>query len=167
MNIKWILLATSIVIIVCPIGGALLAYQGNLQALVLSEEPEFLSQSPDIKYLNYNVNGSTINLRFNFYNPYSMDLTIYSIDAEVFCADHNAPLGFINETKSVKAASKSNATVTLALTYGTQALMHFLTNHLGETALRMELHNLEINVQGIKVRSEQPVDIGTLPIIVP
>ena len=164
VHTKWILLIISIAIIVCPIGGALLAYRDDLQALVVPETPEFISETPEITYLDQSISANVIKLRFKFVNPYSANLTISSIDAEIFCVEHDVILGYANETAPVAIASKANAIITLALNFNTQAETHFLTQHTGETAVNIELRNLEVEVQGVKIRYTQAVGVGSMPI---
>jgi len=166
MHIKWILLIISIAIVVGPIGGALLAYRDDLQALVVPETPEFMSKTPEITYLDYTISANTIKLRFKFVNSYNTNLSISSIDAEIFCVEHNVKLGFANETTPIEVTSKSSAIITLALNV-TQAKTHFLTEHVGKTVVNIELRNLEVNVQGVKIRYTQAVDAGSIPIIIP
>ncbi len=163
MHIKWILLIVSIAIIVCPIGGALVAYRDNLQALVVPETPEFMSETPEITYLDYSVGANVNKLRFKFVNPYSINLTIKSINAEIFCVEHNVTLGSANGTAPVEVAAKGNAVIILALNFNTQAETHFLTEHAGKTTVEIELRNLEVEVQGVKIRYAQAVGVGSIP----
>jgi len=164
MNIRWVLLAISVLIFVGPIGAALVIYRDNLAALVMPETPEFLTAAPEITYVGID-SSNPLSMRFKIENPYKMSLSLNSIGAEVFCSDHNTLLGFANETDSVSIPAKSTAIISLALTFTSQGVTHIQTSHLG-TNFYIDLRDLELDVQGIKLHSEEQIShVGPIPTI--
>lgn len=164
MSIKTILLLISIVLFVCPIGGALIFYRDNLQALVMPENLEFMTNAPEIEYINYSITYNLITLQFRFKNPYNIALNISSIEGDVYCTEHDFCLGAVHEQDMVVVPSNSTAIITLVLSFNSEAPSHFLTQHFGDTHVKIELRNVKLTVQGVEIHYKKAVSIGNIPI---
>jgi len=158
MNIKWILVAISLVISFGPICAALVVHQSNLTALVMPENLGFLSETPKIS-VEYQAATLTLNLRVS--NPYDTDLTFESMEARIFCSTHDVEVGHISTQNPTTIRANSNAVIGLPITFTSTGQTHFLTAHSGAT-VNAELRNLELMVQGIKLTSTQPISIGAI-----
>jgi len=164
MNMKWILLAISVVIFVGPIGSALVIHRDNLAALVVPEAPEFMTATPKIEYVGYEIiDLSKQLLKFEIVNPYRVKLRLNSISAEVFCSDHDVFLGFANETGSIDIRAKSSAIISLLLTFTSEGQTHILTNHLGKD-IYVDLRGLALDIQGIKILYKEDIRVGPISI---
>jgi len=170
MNIKWVLLAISVVTFLGPMGAALVIYRDNLATLVVPETPEFMTVAPEIEYVGYQIIDplKPPSLKFKIANPYSINLRLNSISAKVFCSDHDTLLGFANETGSINIPAKSPAIISLVLTFTSEGDMHIITNHLGKNDFYVDLRGLALDIQGIKLRYEEQISrVGPIPIPTP
>ena len=158
MNIKWILVAISLVISFGPICAALVVHQSNLTALVMPENLEFLSEMPKVS-VEYQAATQTLNLRVS--NPYDTALVFESMEAKIFCSTHNVEVGHISTQNPTTIKANSNAIIGLPIILTSAGQTHFLSAHSG-TAVNAELRDLELTVQGIKLTSSQPMSIGAI-----
>jgi len=159
IHIKWILRAISLVILVVPICSGLLIYGGNLSALVMPEKTDFLKDTPQVEWIGYQA--STHKLEFKFSNPWKMAIMFNSMSADVYCKDHNVLIGAINLPNPVTVQPKFSQKISLVITFSSTAQSHFINYHFGAGA-SAELRNMEFTVQGVKLTSNQPMDIGTI-----
>ena len=163
MNIKWILIAISIAIAVGPIGVGLLMYQNNIAALIMPEEPKFIKEAQEFSNITgdtWHYNPTTHTASFSFPNPFSTTLTFNSISADVYCSEHNILVGHMSFSSPTNIPSKSSGLISLVITFTTQGEAHIIAYHGG--TLNVDIRNMNINIQGITLRSKEPIEIGTI-----
>ncbi len=170
MDVIGILLSVvTIVIIVGPIGGAAIIYRDNLVNLIIPPEtPEFLNETPDVQYVDYQINASTnaILLRFNVTNPYNFNLTINALQADVYCSTHTQEyLGNAAVSEASKnIPSKSHTIIVIVMNYTDAGRAHIHGSHQNDQNFRIDLTNMTINIQGIGVEyPERITGIGPIP----
>jgi len=169
MNIKWVLLAISILTSLGPIVAAVVIYQNNLMALVMPETSGLTAAAPSIEYEDCDFSDpSKPLLRFKIENPYKINLKLDAIRAEVFCSNHNTQIGSARESSSVSIPSKSSKTVSLVLSYTSEGETHVLNSHLGKNDLYLDLRDLTFEIQGLTLHFEQQIShIGPIPTTMP
>ncbi|MBC7128539.1 MAG: hypothetical protein H5T45_02245 [Thermoplasmatales archaeon] len=161
---RWILLLISLAISIGPIGAGLFIYRDNLSAFILPENMESITEvmgkSPEIDYINSTIIDSTLILKFKIKNPYNMDLTLEAIYAEIFCSSHSFYFGSINWDSSFTIRANSSSYIDLALNFTSEGKEHVSTMHKED--LYVDIKNLSIELQGIKIYKEEIRNVGPI-----
>lgn len=165
MNIKWILVAISILTSLGPIVAAVVIYKDNLMTLVMPETSGLTTVTPNIKYEDCDFSDpSKPLLKFKIENPYKINLKLNSTRAEVYCSSHNVHMGSARETSSMNIPPESSKTVSLVLSYTSEGETHVLNSHLGKSDLYLDLRDLTFEIQGLTLHFEQEIShIGPIP----
>lgn len=160
--VRVILLIITIVIIVGPIGGALIIYRNNLVDLIIPLElpgliDDLTNHQPNVTYVKYSyaATNRTATLTFNVTNPYNFTVTISSLSADVECTDHSFTLGQIASENAQEIPAYSSRMVEISVVWTQAAVDHFQEpkplGHSGETSIQVDLFNIVVDVKGISI----------------
>ncbi len=176
-KVRLLLTLLSIAIVVVPLVGTVLMYQNNLVGLIIppqvNEIVDSLSNSggnnvapPEIVgEPQYDPASRTVTLTFRFKNPLPIDVTIKSMSGDIVCDAHpNVPLGKATLNKPVSMGAGETATITVQGTWTEAAISHFQTMHAGQKSVTVDLVNLVVDASGIKVQTDQRIQIPNIPI---
>jgi hypothetical protein len=181
-KIRLLLSLITIAIIVGPIAGILLVYQNNLLGLVITPEIDKITNMMTSETMNdtiitekplepptfvgssYNITSQTVELTFNFTNPFKFDLTISSMLANIECDAHKFPIGNATLNTPFSMHAGETAMITLFVTWTQEALNHFQTAHAEEKSIDVDLVNLTISLKGINVQTNESIEISNVPI---
>jgi hypothetical protein len=186
------LLLISIGTILAPIGAVVVMYRDNLPALVIPVElsggNSSLISLGNFNDGNYNViDNSTTNqgsflapvfvdaqineesrsftITVNFTNTFNFNLTLESLSAGVNCDEHNYLLGNLGVNGPITIISGETSQIHVSGSWTQDAENHCTTLHEGQTSINLNLIDLTITVNGVKIHETEPVNIGEIPLI--
>ncbi|MCW4019497.1 MAG: hypothetical protein NWF00_12610 [Candidatus Bathyarchaeota archaeon] len=182
------MLLISIGTVAAPVGAVVVMYSDNLVALVVPPEiTEIIEDSGGLIPNNLNGDGNStsqgefmtpvlVNSKFdrasrtfsvtvNFTNTFNLNLTLNEFAANAECDEHHFRLGSISLTEPVEILAGQTTQITVSGYWTQEAELHFITEHLGETAINVNLVDLTINLNGITVQQSDPINIGNVPLI--
>jgi hypothetical protein len=165
-KVRLLLTLITIAIIVVPIVGMLLAYQGNLLGLFIPPEINEIADNLSGGGTNgsglepptmvgepeYNEATRTFSVTFQFKNTFPVDLTIKSLSGNIECDEHRFPLGNASLSKPVSIDAGKTGTLTVLGTWTEQAISHFHTAHAGEDTVEVKMVGLTVDVSGIQIQ---------------
>jgi hypothetical protein len=165
-KVRLILTLISIAITVGPIAVMLIAYQDNLLGLFIPPEVNEIADNlmsggggglEASTQLNstYDASSRTVTLTFQFKNPFNFPVTVNSMSGSIVCDKHDFP---------VSVGAGETATITVLGTWTEEAIDHFQTAHAGEKKTTVDLVNLAIDVSGIKIQTNERIQIPDVPI---
>jgi len=170
-KVRLLLTLTTIAIVVIPIVGTLLAYQGNLLGLFIPPEvneiaddlmsgggSDMLGLEP-VGQPQYDEASRTVTLTFQFKNTFPFDITINSISGNVECAAHGFHLGIVTLDNPVSIDKGETKTITVLGTWTEEAISHFRNAHAGEEKVDANLVDLTVDVKGIQFTMDQSIEI--------
>jgi len=178
-KVRLLLTLITIVIIVVPIVGMLLAYQNNLLGLFIPPE---INEIADDLMGGDGANGSglgpptmvgepeydeasrTLSVTFQFKNTFPVDITVNSLSGNIECDDHGFSLGNASLSKPVSIGAGETKTMTVLGTWTEEAINHFQTDHAGEETVNVNMVDLAVDVSGIKVQTDERIPIEDVPI---
>jgi hypothetical protein len=181
-----ILLLISIGTVVGPVGAVVVMYRDNLVQLVVPPEiNDIINGNSTLANITQDNGASgsggfltpvfvgsqidsmsrTFTVTVNFTNTFNLNFTLNGLTAGVVCSQHNYPLGNINLNGVIEILSGETTQITASGSWTQDAENHFLTEHLGATAIDVNLVDLTINVNGITVQQTEPISVGSVPII--
>ena len=176
-KVRLILTVISIVIVVVPIVGIVLMYQGNLLGLFIPPQANQIISSlsnsggnnvtpPEIVgEPQYDAASRTFTLSFLFKNPLPVDVTVKSMSGNIVCDVHpNVPLGKATLSKPVSMQAGETATITVQGTWTDAAISHFQTAHKGEKSVTVDLVDLAVDASGITVQTGERIRIPNVPL---
>jgi hypothetical protein len=163
----------NIITLVGPVLGVVLAYQDNLKGIVIPLQvesmmsgslftggkialPRFVSATPDLA-------GETVTLVFEFTNPFTYDLMVKSISADVECSLHGFTLGHASLIEPTNIPAGATVELSMYCDWTQKAIDHFHAEHTGATRVAAKVVNIIIEVSGITIQSDQayPIDVPT------
>jgi hypothetical protein len=165
-KVRLLLTLITIAIIVVPIVGMLLAYQGNLLGLFIPPEINEIADNLSGGGTNraglepptmvgepeYDEATRTFSATFQFKNTFPVDLTIKSLSGNIECDEHRFPLGNASLSKPVSIDAGKTGTLTVLGTWTEQAISHFHTAHAGEDTVEVKMVGLTVDVSGIQIQ---------------
>ena len=118
------------------------------------------------KGAEYDIASRTFSLTFDFANPFSFDMKINSMNANIECAFDNFPLGTAALKSPVTVRKGETAPLTIEGTWTEAAINHFQTEpvHSGQTETDVNLVGLQIDMDGMMVQMNDPIRIAHVPI---
>jgi hypothetical protein len=170
-KVKLLLSILTIVIVVVPLVGALLANQGNLMGLIVPPEANDIidtlssggsSDTPMLEPVGepqYDVAARTVTMTFNFTNPLPINVTINSMSGNVECVAHGFPLGNVSLANPVSVAKGETKPLTLLGTWTEEAIPHFQNKHAGEEMVDARLVGFTVDVQGLQIQMDQNIQV--------
>jgi hypothetical protein len=174
-KVRLILTLISIAITVGPIAVMLIAYQDNLGGLFIPPEVNEIADNlvsggggvlgaPTQLNSTYDASSRTVTLTFQFKNPFNFPITVNSMSGGIVCDKHNFPLGNATLKKPASVGAGETATMTVLGTWTEEAIDHFQAAHAGEKKLTVGLVNLAVDVSGIKIQTNERMQIPDVPI---
>ena len=167
-----VLTLLSIVIIVCPIAGAVYAYRDDLAGLVLSPELEILAsgdfyasrfQPPILQgQPNFDLSTNTYTFDFEFTNPLQNAISLENISADVVCKDHRDLLGCVLIDQPRSIAPDESAVIGASGCWTQAALDHFKASHSDpeDDDINVAFKNLNVNIADVQVHIDEVADAG-------
>jgi hypothetical protein len=169
-KVRLLLTLITIAIIVVPIVGMLLAYQGNLLGLFIP--PEINEMADDfmggggtngaglepptmVGEPQYNEATRTYSATFQFKNSFLVDLTIKSLSGNIKCAEHGFTLGNASLSKPVSIDAGETGKLTVLGTWTEEAISHFETGHEGEEFVDVVLVDFAVDISGLQLQFDQ------------
>ncbi len=165
-KIRLLLTLITIAIVVVPIVGMLLAYQGNLLGLFVP--PEITETADDllggggdngsglepptmVGEPEYDEASRTFSATFQFKNSFPVDITVKSLTGNIKCDEHRFPLGNASLSKPVSIDAGKTGTLTVLGTWTEQAINHFQTAHGDEEFVDVVLVDFAVDISGIQI----------------
>jgi hypothetical protein len=171
-----------------PVAGVVIAYDGNVQEMVIPPEVQNLvtntlsgmtSSSPEPfnpenptgssssanfalpQYVSssFDLAARTVTAVFNFTNPLNLTLTINQVSADVKCHAHGFLLGHAEIPNAVEIPPAQTADITVVFAWTDAAQNHLLTSHPGETTINVDLVNISVNVSGITIETPSTYNV--------
>jgi hypothetical protein len=162
----------SIVIIVCPLTGAVYAYRDDLAGLVLSPELKILAsgdysasrfQPPILQgQPHFDLATNKYTFYFKVTNPFQNSISVENISAYVVCKEHRDLLGCILIDNPVSVAPGESVIISASGCWTQIALDHFKESHSGpqDDDINVALRNLNILFTGAQVHIDDVPDAG-------
>jgi hypothetical protein len=185
-----ILFLISIGTVVAPVGAVVLMYRDNLTQLVVPPEiTDIINGNSPILQQDLGISGGTgpsgpegamaisvvdkqidaasrtFTITVNFTNPLNLNFTLNTLAADVQCSEHNYPLGSVGLNGAVEIPAGKASLITVMGFWTQDAENHFLTEHAGKTAINVNLVNVTIDLNGIVIQQNEPINIGDVPLI--
>jgi len=169
-KVRLFLTLLTIAIIVVPLVGMLLAYQGNLLGLFIPPE---INEIADDLMGGDGANGSglepptlvgepqydkatrTFSASFQFKNTFPVDITIKSLFGNIECDEHRFPLGNTSLSEPVSINAGETKTMTVLGTWTKEAINHFQTAHGDEELVDVVLVDFAVDISGIQIQIDQ------------
>lgn len=174
--------------IAAPVGAVIVMYHDNLAELVVPPEiSELIDGNSAALQQNLGISGGTntsnpammgitvvdkqinalsrtFSITVNFTNPLNLNFTLNNLYAGVQCAEHNFSLGSVGLDGTVAIPAGKAALLTVTGSWTQDAESHFLTEHLGETSIDVNLVDVTVDLNGITIQQNEPIPIGPVPI---
>jgi len=165
-KIRLLLTLITIAIVVVPIVGMLLAYQGNLLGLFVPPE---ITETADALFGGGGDNGSglepptmvgepeydeatgTFSATFQFKNSFPVNITIKSLTGNIECVEHRFTLGNASLSKPVSIDAGETGTLTIVGAWTNAAKSHFETGHKNEEFVDVVLVDFAVDISGIQI----------------
>jgi len=186
-----ILLLISIGTVVGPVGAVVIIYRDNLSQLVIPPQiQDILNGNSSIIQDNSNSNNNdnstsdsgsigfitptfvsaqidttsrTFTITVNVTNNFNYDLTLNALNATVETSQDQTQLATINLSNPVTIYAGQTSLVTVSGTW-MQTAENYLNDHAGATSIDVELINTTIDVNGITIQMNQPIEVGSIPL---
>ncbi len=178
-KVRLLLTTITIIIIVVPIFGIIIAYRNNPQELFVPRELNELASTllsgnessstgfptPAITGpIEYDPTTRSATFTFEYTNSFPIGITLNSLSADVDCATHGTSLGTASLRDPIWIGSGETKTVAVVSVWTDTALAHFLNQHRGQNAIDVDLMNLKVNAGGLSITSNEPIRIKNVPI---
>jgi hypothetical protein len=178
-KIRLIMSLITIAIVVIPIVGMLLAYQGNLLGFFVPPEindiaadlmggigdngpglePPTMLGEPE-----YDEATGTFSASFEFTNSFPIDITINSLSGNIECVEHRFPLGNVSLSEAVSIDAGETGTLTVTGKWTDAAKVHFQNEHANEEFVDAILSDLAVDISGIQIQmNENQMDEMQVP----
>jgi len=166
-KVRLLLSLITIVIIVVPIVGMLLAYQDNLLGLFIPPEINEIADDlmggdgldefelEPVGQPQYDEASRTFSATFQFKNTFPIDVTIKSLSGNIKCKEHRFHLGNASLSEPVSIDKGETETMTVLGTWTEEAISHFHTKHAGEETVDVVLVDFAVDVSGIQIQLDQ------------
>lgn len=169
-KIRLILTLVTIAIVVIPIVGMLLAYQGNLLGLFVPPEiidtvdgfmggnggngprlePPTLVGEP-----TYDEEAGTFSATFEFTNSFPIDITIKSLSGNIKCVEHHFTLGNASLSEAVSIDAGETGTLTVMGKWTDAGKSHFQNEHASEEFVDVVMSDLAVDISGIQIQMDE------------
>lgn len=181
-----LLILINIGAVVGPIAGVVIAYNGNVQEIVIPSEvqktvadtlsvmassqsnsnPENPDGSSSVAFelpqyvsSSYDVSTRTVTVVLNFTNPLNTTLTINTVSADVNCHAHGFFLGHASIPNAVEIPPGQTVDFTVVFAWTESAQGHVQSAHADETTINVDLTNITISVSGITFETPSTYNI--------
>jgi len=169
-KVRLLLTVITIAIIVVPIVGMLLAYQGNLLGLFIPPEINEIAEDlaggegtngsgleppTMVGEPQYDPASQTYSATFQFKNSFPANLTIKSLTGNIKCDKHGFTLGNASLSKPVSIDRGETGTLTVLGTWTDEAINHFQDKHGDEEFVDVVLVDFAVDISGIQLQFDQ------------
>ena len=173
-KVRLILTLVTIAIVVIPIVGMLLAYQGNLIGLFVTPEmsqiaDDFLDggdsdgnglELPQIVgEPEYDEATGTFSVSFEYTNTLPFDMSVNSLTGNIECEEHHFTLGVANLSQPVSIDQGETEMLTVVGSWTDDALGHFENFHGDEQYVAVILADFTVDISGIQLELD-PNQLG-------
>jgi len=165
-KVKLILTLVTIAIVVIPIVGILLAYQGNLIGLFVP--PEITDVADDLMGGDgdngsglelpemvgepvYDEATGTFSVSFEYTNSFPIDITINSLSGNIECVEHGFSLGVASLSEPVSIDAGETGLLTIVGSWTEPAMGHFESAHGDEENVAVVLADFAVDISGIQL----------------
>jgi hypothetical protein len=170
-KVRVLLTVITVVIVVVPLVGTLLAYQNNLLGLFVP--PEITQIADDLMGGDNGDNGSglepptmvgepqynaterTFAATFEFKNSFPIDITVKSLTGNIECEAHRFPLGNASLSEPVSIDAGETGTMTVLGKWTDEAISHFGSAHGNEENVDVVLVDFALDISGIQIQLGQ------------
>jgi hypothetical protein len=169
-KIRLLLTVITIVIVVVPLVGTLLAYQGNLLGLFVP--PELTQVADDLMggdgdnggglepptmvgEPQYNATEHTFAATFEFKNNFPINITVNSLTGNIECEAHRFPLGNASLSEPVSIDAGETGTMTILGKWTNEGISHFGSAHGNEENVDVVLVDFALDISGIQIQLDQ------------
>jgi hypothetical protein len=170
-KIRLLLTVITIVIVVVPLVGTLLAYQGNLLGLFVP--PELTQVADDLMggdgdnggglepptmvgEPQYNATEHTFAATFEFKNNFPINITVNSLTGNIECEAHRHLLGNASLSEAISIDAGETGTMTILGKWTDEAFYHhFPEDHSGEETVDVVLVDFALDISGIQIQLDQ------------
>jgi hypothetical protein len=169
-KIRLLLTVITIAIVVVPLLGTLLAYQGNL--LDMFVPPEITELADDLMGGNGNNGGGvepprivgepqydeashTFAVTFEYKNSFPFDITVKSLTGNIECKEHRFPLGNAGLSEPVNINAGDTGTLTIFGKWTDEAINHFQNEHANEENVDVVLVDFAVDISGLRLELDQ------------
>jgi hypothetical protein len=169
-KIRLLLTLITIAIVVIPLVGTLLAYQGNLLGLFVP--PEITEIADDLMGGNgdngsglepptmvgepqYDEASRTFAVTFEYKNSLPFNLTVKSLTGNIECDEHRFPLGNASLSEPVSIDTGETGMMTVLGTWTEEANSHFQDEHADEEFVDVVLVDFAVEISGIQLQLDQ------------
>jgi hypothetical protein len=169
-KIRLFLTVITIVIVVVPLVGMLLAYQDNLLGLFVPPEirevadglmggdsdngsgmgPPTMVGEPE-----YDEVSHTFVVTFEYKNSFPVDITIKSLSGNIECVEHGFRLGNASLGEPVSIDAGETGTLTVLGKWTDKGISHFGTAHGDEENVDVVLVDMAVDISGIQLQLDQ------------
>ena len=111
-----------------------------------------------------NNDTRTFAVTVNVTNSFSYDLNVNSINATVASSQSNYLLGTISLASPVTILAGQTSQVAVSGYWTQDAENYVLNNYGGATSIDVNLINTTVDVNGIVIQENQPINVGNIPI---
>jgi hypothetical protein len=169
-KIRLLLTVITIAIVVVPLLGTLLAYQGNL--LDMFVPPEITEIADDLMGGNGNNGGGvepprmvgepqydeasqTFAVTFEYKNSFPFDITVKSLTGNIECKEHRFPLGNASLSAPVNIGTGETGTLMVLGKWTDEVITHFQNEHADEKNVDVVLVDFAVDISGLKLELDQ------------
>ena len=176
-KVRLVLTLVTILIVVIPLVGVVLAYQDNLVGLFVP--PEMTEMADDfmggegidgsglepprmVGEPEYDEATGTFSISFEYTNSLPLDITINSLDGNIECEDHHFTLGVASLSEAVSIDAGETGILTVVGSWAPSALGdngHFKTHHGNEETVAVAMTDFSVDISGIQLELD-PSEMG-------
>jgi hypothetical protein len=164
-KVRLVLTLVTIAIVVIPIFGMVLAYQGNLVGLFVPPEMNELGddlmggedgsgmEPPTmVGEPQFDLESRTFSVTFEYTNSFPMDITVKSLTGNIECQEHGFPIGNASLSDSVSIAAGETGTLTVVGSWTEEAVDHCEAMHADEEMIDVVLVDLAVDFSGVQIQ---------------
>jgi hypothetical protein len=168
-KIRLVLTLITIAIVVIPLVGTLLAYQGNLLGLIVPPE---LNQIADnlmggngdggsgleppamVGEPKYDPVSGTFSVSFQYKNSFPLDITVNSLSGNIECVEHHFLLGNASLSEAVSINAGETGMLTIMGKWTDAGKSHVQNEHTGDF-VDVILVDSAVDISGIQIQMDE------------
>jgi hypothetical protein len=116
-------------------------------------------QLPVCESSEFDASSGVVRFLFNFTNPFSFNLNLTYMDANVSCTAHSFALGKASLENSILLVSGQSFLLPLKLSLTDQGLAHLQGQHGNEIVVRVDVWGITLGVSGVSLDLPQKYTI--------